>query len=81
LELSILDENPALGLFAETNGCLLVEVAPDKIPAFEACFANLPFKSLGEVTSDDRVVFTHYQSAIIDLPISDLVKAFKGAEN
>jgi phosphoribosylformylglycinamidine (FGAM) synthase-like enzyme len=81
LDLSILDENPALGLFAETNGCLLVEVAPDKIPAFEACFANLPIKSLGEVTSEDRVVFIHHQSAIIGLPLSDLVNAFKGAEN
>jgi phosphoribosylformylglycinamidine synthase len=40
----------ASSLFTEVNGCLLVEVTPTNVSAFEAVFANLPFTIIGKVT-------------------------------
>ena len=39
-------------LFIETNGCLLVEVLPEKVMAFESQFSNLPCTKIGNVVSE-----------------------------
>lgn len=41
LDVSDLSQDPWLALFAETNGCLLVEVMPENCEAFEAYFDQL----------------------------------------
>lgn len=46
-----------LELFAETNGCLLVEVHADHCDDFEALFADLPIQSLGQVTQQPILSF------------------------
>ncbi len=58
-------------LFGETTGCLLVEVSPAHVPAFEAVLENLPHKKIGRVTSDIKLKF----SALI-VAIGDLIQAF-----
>jgi phosphoribosylformylglycinamidine synthase subunit PurSL len=58
-------------LFAEVNGCLLAEVSPTDLPAFEQQFAGLPFIKIGEVTT-----YPALKIADVEIPIEELMKAF-----
>ena len=58
-------------LFAEANGCLLVEVSPTDAPAFEKQLANLPFNKVGEVTTEPILKFSE-----VEIPIEELIRAF-----
>ena len=70
-------------LFAETNGCLLVEVTPQDVDSFEAAFKPLakgnksPVRKLGVVSNQDALVITQNQSPLINVPLSTLIAAFK----
>ena len=79
LDVSDLDENPAVALFAETNGCFLVEVSPMNAEAFEAAFAPDAFMPLGSVTAKECLEISSHQSPIIRLLLAELITAFKGA--
>jgi len=57
--------------FAEVNGCLLAEVSPTDLPAFEQQFAGLPFIKIGEVTT-----YPALKIADVEIPIEELIKAF-----
>ncbi len=46
-----------LHLFAETNGCLLVEVPANRCSDFETLFTNLPIQHLGQVTDEPILSF------------------------
>jgi len=78
LDLTNLDSDPRLVLFAETNGCLLVEVAEKDIPAFEALFQSLPLKRIGTILEKQYFVAIHNDKQVINLSIDELVKAFSG---
>jgi len=83
LDISSLDENPAVALFAETNGCFLVEVSPMNAENFEATFqqqdpGRAAYLQIGSVTAKECLYISHNQLAIIDLSLSDLITAFKG---
>jgi phosphoribosylformylglycinamidine synthase subunit PurSL len=57
--------------FTEVNGCLLIEVSREKVSAFEKQFADLPFKKIGEVTSNPTLkIFDN------EIPVNELVHAF-----
>jgi len=58
-------------LFNEVNGCLLVEVSPDNVSAFENQFNNLPFQKVGIVTSNPVLKLGDEQ-----IEVEDLVQAF-----
>ncbi len=60
-----------VGLFAEANGCLLVEVTPENIAAFEAKFENLPFAKIGSVTSEPILKLGKQE-----ISVEELVHAF-----
>jgi len=87
LDISGLDENPAVALFAETNGCFLVEVSPMNAEAFEAVFEPLSpdnhplFLHIGCVSAIECLEITHGQSTMINFPISELIDAFKGSKS
>ncbi len=59
-------------LFTEVNGCLLVEVTPVNVAAFESQLDNLPYKQIGTVTQNP--FFNILESASIS--VTDLVHAF-----
>jgi phosphoribosylformylglycinamidine (FGAM) synthase-like enzyme len=59
-------------LFSEVNGCLLVEVAPVDVAAFELQFTNLPTNKIGTVTKDP--ILKTRES--VSISITDLVHAF-----
>jgi len=68
----ILDESiPTEACFAETNGCLLAEIAPASEAAFRALFADLPLTKIGHVTAEPALKIAGEQ-----IPLADLVRAF-----
>jgi phosphoribosylformylglycinamidine synthase len=65
-----------LGLFGETNGCLLAEVDPAHAAAFESQFANLPLTKLGQVTAEPTLAISTASDSHISLPVDRLVAAW-----
>ena len=78
IDLTSLDSDPNLAMFAETNGCLLVEVAEKNTPAFESHFQNLSLKRFGTVLEERYFVAIHHDEQVVNLCVDDLVKAFSG---
>jgi phosphoribosylformylglycinamidine synthase len=60
-----------VGLFTEANGCLLVEVSPENLSAFESHFANLPLTKIGGVTPEPI-----FKIGNEEITVTDLVHAF-----
>jgi phosphoribosylformylglycinamidine synthase subunit PurSL len=64
------------GPFTEVNGCLLVEISPEKADSFEKQFADLPCSKIGEVTTDPIL-----KIADEEISVSELVYAFNHPEH
>lgn len=79
LDLGPIHTDPKLALFAESNGCLLVAVDPEKANQFESRFDNLPIIPLGEVTQSLDLKLSHNGVPIINLPVEACLKAFKSS--
>lgn len=65
-------------VMGETNGCLLVEIAPDECASFEAMmqdFAEACVR-LGEVNKTHKLVITHGRETLVDLDVAALVKTW-----
>ena len=88
LELSVFQIDPITTFFGETNGCILVEIASENTPAFEDLLRHhfseagidqdIPLvRRLGTTTIQPKFQVTYTGQSMIDLPISDLVSAFK----
>ena len=65
-------------LFSESNGRLLVEVAPRDAHSFEETMAGLPISKLGTVTPTEKLVCLHGRLQLFSLPMQELVSAWKG---
>jgi phosphoribosylformylglycinamidine synthase II/phosphoribosylformylglycinamidine synthase PurS subunit len=63
--------NTTSNLFAEVNGCLLVEVTPSNVSTFEDQFVKLPLTKIGIVTSKPIL-----KLANVEISIEELVNAF-----
>jgi phosphoribosylformylglycinamidine synthase len=59
-------------LFAEVNGCLLVEVSPGNAAHFESVFTNLLFRNIGIVTQEPALNILESTS----ISVFDLIHAF-----
>ncbi|HLF91162.1 MAG TPA: AIR synthase-related protein, partial [Anaerolineales bacterium] len=70
---------PSTVLFAETNGCLLVEVSPENVQAFEKGFADLPSRKIGQVTADARLTVFHDGLNVLEIEVNECVRAFCGS--
>jgi phosphoribosylformylglycinamidine synthase subunit PurSL len=88
LELSVFQIDPITTFFGETNGCILVEIACENTPAFEDLLhrhfleagidQDIPLvRRLGTTLIQPKFQITYTGQSMIDLPISDLVSAFK----
>lgn len=64
-------------LFGETNGCFLVEVAPEHRHRFETRFADLPVCRLGQVTQEPVLTIMYQNDAVLRLPVEDLRAAWQ----
>jgi len=76
LALTLPEGDPWVQLFSESNGRLLVEVAPGRAAEFEARFAALPCTALGTVSGSGRFSVTTRTTGLIDLAVKDLVRAW-----
>jgi phosphoribosylformylglycinamidine synthase len=65
-------------LFDETNGCLLVEVAPNDWEAFENYFRDIAHacERIGRVTEKPRLEILCQGTSMIDLDVTELADAF-----
>jgi len=79
LQIDLPDGDAVEWLFGETNGCLLVEVAAEKGPAFEAALAGLPCRLLGRVLARPVLEVVQSGSGIVSLTVDQLVTAWRGA--
>jgi phosphoribosylformylglycinamidine synthase len=69
---------PALTvLFSESNGRLIVEVAPDNIASFETMLADVPLTVIGSVSADPIVRIAVDGKPQIELPVVSLVAAWR----
>lgn len=59
LDVSALHANPFVALYAETNGCLLLEVTPQNASALKEHLHGLPLRLLGEVTAEPMLTIRH----------------------
>jgi hypothetical protein len=75
-----LEVEDAASIFAETNGCLLVEVAEDKAREFEACFAEIEggVRLLGHVTEPPVLEIRVQDAPPVWVAVGALVDAFTG---
>ncbi|NUM46348.1 MAG: phosphoribosylformylglycinamidine synthase subunit PurL [Anaerolineales bacterium] len=76
LDISTFNLSPEMVLFGETNGCLLVEVAPEKVKDFETQFDGLPVVALGQVTETPSVAFQENGNSLLSVPLAEVVSAF-----
>ena len=77
LDLTPLHSDPKLCLFAESNGCLLISIAPENMTQFETRFNNLPLLNVGQVTQDTQLILRHRGATVIDVPIAECITAYK----
>ena len=64
-------------LFSESNGRLLVEVRKEDVVAFEEAMAGSTFAKVGSVVSEDVFVLRNGGSTLIELPLVELIEAWK----
>ena len=65
-------------LFSESNGRLLVEVAPADAAAFEAHFSGVTLIPIGAVSANPSLTVTVGGANVVELPVEQLVRVWKG---
>ena len=63
-------------LFSESNGRLLIEVAPGDAQAIETIFAGEPLVQIGAVTGTPHLIIADAQAILVDLTLEQLVAAW-----
>ncbi len=66
-------------LFSESNGRLLLEVAPEDLIRFEEALAGLPFAPLGTVTQTKMLTVQQDGQQLFELPLDEIEVAWKGS--
>jgi phosphoribosylformylglycinamidine synthase subunit PurSL len=77
LSIDLETANPALTLFGETNGCLLLEVSPELEKQFEGQFQSLQVQKLGAVTETNTLLIQSGEQVLIEVAVDILVAAWK----
>jgi phosphoribosylformylglycinamidine synthase len=79
------DEAPADDwlLFSESNGRYLIEIAPEKVQAFEALLDDAPAAQVGQVLSEPRVAVSSSQGGaeLFALSVVQIEDAWRGHLN
>jgi phosphoribosylformylglycinamidine synthase len=66
-------------LFSESNGRLLVEVAPENRQAFLELLAGHPAAEIGRVKEDGRLVIRCCRQELVNLTVEELWRYWRGA--
>lgn len=65
-------------LFSESNGRLLIEVAPTDAAAFESYFDGVTLIPIGAVSAQPSLTVTVGGAHVVELPVDQLVRVWKG---
>jgi phosphoribosylformylglycinamidine synthase len=77
MSLTINTDDPAMMLFSEGNGRLLVEVRPEQGCNFEAHFDPAVVKRIGVVTDGERLNISSRTRELVSVTVNELVKAWQ----
>ena len=75
IELNV--KEPFIPLFAENNGCMLVEIEKENSTNFEELLGLIPYLKLGVVTSDPTLKVMNNNHPIINLDLDTLINKWK----
>jgi phosphoribosylformylglycinamidine synthase subunit PurSL len=64
-------------LYSESAGRLLVCVAPEKAPEFEALFAGQALSRIGHVDQEPALRITNADTPVLAVPVERLAAAWK----
>ena len=81
IDLSVMNKNKLRNdvlLYSESQGRLLISVAPQNVSAFEDCFKGLPFTKIGSVNESDRIEIISDGKKAVDLKLEDIESAYNG---
>lgn len=78
VELRLESADPGLTLFGESNGCLLVEVQPQDVPALEGLYDGLPIQKIGRVSQEERMTVLARQETLLSLSVDEIAQAWIG---
>jgi phosphoribosylformylglycinamidine synthase subunit PurSL len=76
LDLELPEGDACRVLFGEVAGCLLVEIEPEHLDAFEGIFIGQAFRKLGSVIARASFKANHPGKTLFDLPVAGLVSAW-----
>jgi phosphoribosylformylglycinamidine synthase subunit PurSL len=76
MSLTLQTDDPAIALFSEGNGRLVIEVRSDDSRAFEAHFDPTVIRRIGIVTDGVRLNISSRTRTLITLPVTALVSAW-----
>ena len=62
IDLSIINDDPVVALFSESNSRFIVTVKPKDKSEFENLFSNLPIFKIGKVTSGNKLIILNLAS-------------------
>ncbi|MEK9176958.1 MAG: AIR synthase-related protein, partial [Patescibacteria group bacterium] len=68
---------PDTALFSESQGRILVTVAPKSRSAFEKLFARVPHARVGEVTKDRALVIRDGGKPVVKATVTELARAYR----
>ena len=75
IELNV--KEPFISLFAENNGCMLVEIEKENSRDFEELLGLIPYLMLGVVTSDPTLKVMNNNHPIINLDLDTLINKWE----
>jgi phosphoribosylformylglycinamidine synthase len=64
-------------LFSESNGRILVTVAPSKQKKFERVMKNVSITNIGVVTADKRIIIRHTRQEIVSYSLKEVTTAYR----
>ena len=79
-QLGAVFSHPYVPLFSETNGRLLLEVAPTDRAALEEILSDVPVALIGEVTEANRLAWARNGEPVFNISIEEILSAWKEAE-
>ena len=68
-------------LFSESQGRVLVSVAPQKVKAFEQLMKNISYTKLGKITKDGKVIIIDGVHKIVDTNVKKLYTIYHRFSN
>ena len=78
MTISLGDDDGVVSLYSESNGRLLVEVAPAQAAAFRQVMVGCPLAEMGVVAGDRLVVSGRANEVLFGITVADLVTAWQG---